>query len=248
MRIHDTASTDMAQLNAAVADDPALASPLLRALEAAGDNPEGVAAIVDAGIEALIAAGGVLPVPSLPISATREKYSDNRKGFAPHDAMVFAVTLDREISVRNLLIEQSGQVDAELLMSDWGNRIDFEAMAPGESQAILLLDSKNIAYNRNCAEAGARTTQQEDLEAAGLVFGDDVQATIVCTALVKKANEAVARLTGEERDLLTKLKTGVIRPRSGFLYVHDDGRLRADYFDGHRLADCWAFGGRPPAE
>jgi len=53
------------------------------------------------------------------------------------------------------------------------------------------------------------------------------------------------KLKGEEFDLLVKLRDGVVRTRSGALFVDVFGRLRADYFydddDGH--ADVWAFGG-----
>ena len=88
-----------------------------------------------------------------------------------------------------------------------------------------------------------------------------MEATLICAALVKKAENAglaladsadswdrsdfvdTGKLKGEEFDLLVKLRDGAVRTRSGALFVHAYGRLRADYFSVSAVAFNWAFGG-----
>lgn len=117
--------------------------------------------------------------------------------------------------------------------------------------------------NSDCAEGGAETTQEDDFKGVGLEFADDMQATIVCAILVKKARDAgldlkeeaysweekqsaaVNLLNESELELLTNLKDGVVRTRSGALDIDDLGCLRADCLIGLRgngHAEVRAFG------
>jgi len=196
----------------------------------------------------------------------QKEYPDNRDDFPPHRAIDFKVTQDRQIQTGDLLEKLLGK-DAAILRQDWGVRINFDKDAPSANQAVLFRESNNKARNRAHAKTGDKTTQEEDFKAAGLDFADDTQATIVCATLVRKAKDAgldiskgastwkskqpdaLVKLNESEIDLLTKLRDGVVRSRSGALGVGDLGRLRACFFNGAGgFANFWAFGGVSPAE
>jgi hypothetical protein len=190
-----------------------------------------------------------------PLESERQNYDDARPGVAPHPAINFSVAVNSDVVASAHLRELLGE-DATVLMSDWGDRIDFTKYAPTSNKVTLLIDSNNKD----------RTTQDEDFKASGLEFADDLQATIVCATLVKKAkdagldlrevasswkenqSEAISQLNEAELDLLTKLRDGVVRSRSGALAVDSDGRLRVfnDYDGGYR--NRLAFGASPSAE
>ena len=203
---------------------------------------------------------------SSPLESERQNYDDSRSRLDVHPAIDFSVTLDPKIVAADHLRELLGEEDAKVVMSDWGNRIDFTKNVSGSNKAALFIDSNNKARNRDFAAKGASTTQEEDFKASGLEFADDLQATIICATLVKKAKdagldlsedasswkndqpEALSQLNEAELDLLTKLRDGVVRSRSGALDVDDDGRLRANYVNDYGFAHRWAFGGVPSAE
>jgi len=194
-----------------------------------------------------------------PLESERQNYDDTRSGVAPHPAINFSVAVNSDVVAAALLKELLGE-DATVLMSDWGNLIDFTKNAPDSNKATLLIDSNN----KN------RTTQGEDFKASGLEFADDLQATIVYATLVKKAKdagldlrdaasswknswkanqlEAIRKLSSEELDLLTKLRDGIVRTRSRALYVDYNGRLRVIHYDDQGYPALWALGASPSAE
>lgn len=190
-----------------------------------------------------------------PLESERQNYDDTRPGVAPHPAINFSVAVNSNVGAAAHLRELLGE-DATVLMSDWGGRIDFTKNAPDSNKATLLIDSNN----KSC------TTQGEDFKTLGLEFADDLQATIVCATLVKKAkdagldlskdasswkenqSEAISQLNEAELDLLTKLRDDVVRSRSGALHVDGYGRLRAGYYFDDSYPSYWAFGASPSAE
>lgn len=191
---------------------------------------------------------------TLTIESERKTYPDLRPGVDHHAAIDYTVRVNREITARNLLTELLGN-DAEILMIDWADRIDFTKQVPTTSSVALFLNSN---YKD-------RYTQGIDFEKSGITFADDLEATIVCATLVKKAkdagldlsqnfkswksnSEALCKLTETEQALLSKLRDGVVRSRSGALVVADVGRLRANYFGDGSIPDRWAFGSGAPAE
>lgn len=190
-----------------------------------------------------------------PLESERQNYDDTRSGVAPHPAINFSVAVNSDVVAAAHLRELLGE-DATVLMSDWGNRIDFTKNVPDSNKATLF----KYSNNKN------PTTQGEDFKASGLEFADDLQATIVCATLVKKAkdagldlskdasswkenqSEAISQLNEAELDLLTKLRDGLVRSRSGALYVRDFGRLRANDDYDYSYPNLWAFGASPSAE
>ena len=229
----------------------------------------GAANLKDLSPEARAALTHALPpVPSVTtvLESSSREYSDKRPGFSPHQATDFKASVNPSVNADKFLVESLGQADAKQLMLDWGGRVDFRIAAPNSNEVTLFHESNNKARNADFAPRGAKTTQVADLKAAGLDFADDLQATIVCAALVKKARdaglslikdasswrveqgEALAKLNEAEIDLLTKLRTGAVRTCSGALGVDDDGRLRAFNFFAYDFPCRWAFGGAASAE
>ena len=179
---------------------------------------------------------------SATLTSTKREYKDNRPGFSDHPAVDFHVTLSRPESAREVLKALLGD-DADVLISDWGDRLNLDQVAPVTSTVTLFLDSNNKARNRDYANRGDKTTQEEDFKSAGLAFGNDLQATIICAALVNKAKGS-DKLSAGETDLLSKLRPGgVVRVSSGSLAVWADGRLRSRYTDSDGRSGDWAFGG-----
>ena len=216
-----------------------------------------------ASLPGVIATSNVITLESVSNS-----YKDDRQGFKPHQGIDFTASLKLPCGARDLLVAHLGKAGADLLISDWSGRVSFDntVMVPKTNQAVLFVDSNNKARNRKYAESGAKTTQEEDFRAAGLEFADDLQATIICATLVGKAKHigldiskeasswkekqaaAVNQLSEAEFELLSKLRDGEVRSRSGALRVDVTGRLRASGFDGYSFSFCWAFGGGSPAE
>ena len=214
-------------------------------------------------------AGGASPAIVTELQATRESYPDNRADpeFGPHQAIAFTAKPSTATLLTDLLKGCLGDADAKVLMSDWGDRIKGDPTV-GTACAALFLNSNNKARNQDYAAADARTTQQADFENTNPKhqFASDVDAIVVCAAAVKSAKDAgldlrkeastwakeqtdaVAKLSPEVLDLLTKLRDGVIRSCSGALDVSVDGRLRAAFFNVRASADYWAFGARSSAE
>lgn len=150
--------------------------------------------------------------------------------------------------------------DGESLISDWKRRnVDLTKEVPQENGVSLLTDSNN----KN------REDQERHLKAAGLTgLADDIQVTNLCIEVVLKAQEAGIELksinnedwdakglrveeaakendfSDAEATVLKMLTDGVLRTRSGGLYVYEEGRLRACVYCGLLSdANSWALGG-----
>jgi hypothetical protein len=229
--------------------DGTLSAEQLSQLETIASRVEAKAA-TNQKLAANMAALGTIDATAISI-----KYQDRRQGFGPHEAIDFNVTVNSREQARVLLVELLGN-DATMLISDWGNRVNFDQETPTNNKVVLFTESNNKVRN----------SQHDDFKAAGLQFADDLQATIVCATLVNKAKEvglnlskaastwhnqqsaALEKLSPSEVDLLTKLRDGVVRTSSGALNVFDGGRLRAELFYDRGYAFAWGLGCAAPAE
>lgn len=190
---------------------------------------------------ALEKASDALPAPKITATATgaRADLPDSREGFAPHRAYLFSVASSKG-TVLDELETLPGEEAANRLAKDWGGRCDLNQKLP-ETQVALFLDSNNKARNRDYADRGDKTTQGEDFEATGHQFAGDLAATLLCARIFKKAQGSEPLSEGEQ-NLYQKLMEGVLRSCSGALVFDNDGRLRADSFDGARYSRDWALG------
>jgi hypothetical protein len=171
-------------------------------------------------------------------------YPGNRPGIAAHPAIRFDLQLPPGQSIAAFLREQLARRGAKQLIEDWAARgVNLNCDAPSRNRAILFLDSNNKARNREYAAPDANTTQEEDLKGAGLAgFADDIQATLISAALVRKARDPGCAPSASESALLTKLRDGIIRTRYGALLINGAGRLRANYLRTGSNPGRWAFG------
>jgi hypothetical protein len=93
----------------------------------------------------------------------------------------------------------------------------------------IFLDSNNKS----------REVQGEDFNATGTNFSDDLALTLLSARVLRKERDN-QDLSEAEKDLLNKLKVGVIRSCSGALDLDADGRLRAYHFSVNSYPDIWA--------
>jgi hypothetical protein len=190
---------------------------------------------------ALEKASEALPEPKTPATPTgvRADLPDPREGFAPHRAYLFSVAPSRG-SVMDELKELLGERAAEQLAKDWGDRCDLNQSFKG-GQVSLFLDSNNKARNRDYADRGDKTTQEEDFKATGHQFAGDLAATLLCARIFRKVRDNLSLSEGEQ-DLYQKLKDGVLRSCSGALAFDDIARLRARSFHVSWGSNSWALG------
>jgi hypothetical protein len=190
------------------------------------------------------------------LQATPTEYPDDRHGVAAYPAIRFDLALSAGQPVAAFLKEQLGEPGAQTLINDWAELgVSIDGNAPLQNQAILVLDSNNKARARQ-TDRHANTTQEEDLKGAGLRVADDIQATIICAALVRKAIDAGldrsstgtwgrSKLSEQELDLLTKLRDGAVRTSSGALVVNGRGCLRAAFYSPYDYPSSWVVGAAP---
>ena len=168
-------------------------------------------------------------------------------------AIRFALRLPAGRDVREVLSELLGAEQGERLIAAWAERgVTINGPVP-EVCGFVFFPSSN---NRT------RARQDADFERAGLAgLADDLEATLVCAALVQKARDAgidlsdssvnwpsTAKLADEELDLLTKLRHGMVRTLSGALCVQSGGWLHAHYSHILGFPDFWAAGAARAAE
>ena len=179
------------------------------------------------------------------LSANYREYVDTREGHGPHKAINLTLFNPAQLTGRELLTNCLGAADAKILIDDIGPNLNLDQKLPASFTVALFLDSNNKARNSKHAPAGAKTTQEEDFKGAGLQSADKLESAIASAIVVRTAREG--RLSPEERDVFTKLKSGFIRHgSSGTLYVDDeDGRLRAFNYHDDVFANFWAFGSLP---
>jgi hypothetical protein len=133
-----------------------------------------------------------------------------------------------------------GQKAAKQLAADWGNRCDLNQKLEA-TEVALFPDSNNKARNRDYADRGDKTTQEEDFQATVHQFAADLAATLLCARIFKKAQDSEPLSEGEQ-DLYQKLKDGVLRSCSGALVMYGVGSLRANLFFDNRHSRSWALG------
>ena len=221
--------------------DAMRASPALKGAFAAMIAAVQSGALDDKNATALANASAALPAPKTPATPTgvRADLPDPREGFAPHRAYLFPVAPSKG-TVLDELKTLLGEQDANRLATDWGGRCDLNQKLPA-TQVALFLDSNNKARNRDYADRGDKTTQEEDFKATGHQFAGDLAATLLCARIFRKVRDNLSLSEGEQ-DLYQKLKDGVLRSCSGALGIYDFGRLRAFSFDGSRDSGGWALG------
>lgn len=196
------------------------------------------------------------------------EYWDTQDEGRIHRAISFTLPLATHQSSSAVLREIIGE-SSEQLLADWGDSIDATTPPPFSNQIVVFLDSNNLARSRDVIVDEGKTTQEDDFSNArsasaenGLIFADDLQATLICAALLRKAESigmpfrgesrnswaseefvGSGRLNGEEFDVLLKLRDGALRTSSGSLYLHPDGVLRARCAFGDGASpDIWAVG------
>ena len=189
---------------------PELAAPILELLKAAGDDPGKLAALTARVLEQV---KGELPVAASRAKPAAGAISADQilKGFsatpateaklASHKALILSLTLPGKQSVRAVLTELLGRDQAKQLLKDRCDNTNAKLgrIAPSQNGATFFPKS-----NRK-----SRSTQDADFKAAGLSgFADDLQATLVCAALVRRARDAGIDLTKprEEWDVTATAK------------------------------------------
>ena len=194
------------------------------------------------------------------ILANQAIYPDSR-GFEDHNAIEFSVAVTHRLTARKLLLELLGS-NGVITMGHCFGSVDFDKPAPICSRFVLFLESDNKARNLQYAARNATTSQQDDFTAAGLKFADNLQSLIVCAAIIKKAKvvgldlskdpscwerecpKALKELNALEINLLTKLKTGLLRTSSFGLAINQRGCLRVRNLPNESRSNYWALGGR----
>lgn len=184
----------------------------------------------------------------------------------PHDAVVsqqiylFSVA-PCDGTIVDELTTRLGDRAASQLVETWRNRDLLALMLEKETEIAVFSDSNSMARNEYYDEPGERVTQEEYLKSAGYTFASEAAAIALCARLVEKASKLGVNLKGEPVDwlhseadklsqlseadaaLLTRLKLGVMRTRSGALGIDASGHLRAfSYFPEGASTNAWAFG------
>jgi hypothetical protein len=156
------------------------------------------------------------------------EYKDRRPGVDPHKAYAFRVEPSKG-TVMEELRQLLGEDEARQLAKDWGNRCSLNQKLEVAMDVAIFLDSNNKS----------REVQGEDFNATGTNFSDDLALTLLSARVLRKERDN-QDLSEAEKDLLNKLKVGVIRSCSGALDIGGRGRLRAGSFDGDSRPDYWA--------
>lgn len=178
--------------------------------------------------------------PAATPAGTYVELPDNREGFAPQRAYLFSVEPSNG-TVLEELTALLGKQAAKQLAADWGDRCNLDQKLEA-TQVALFLDSNNKAQNRDHADEGDKTTQEEDFTATKYQFAGDLAATLLCARIFKKAQDG-GPLSDGEQDLCQKLKEGYLRSCSGALVINDLGHLRANsFFWASRVVEQLSFG------
>jgi hypothetical protein len=129
-----------------------------------------------------------------------------------------------------------------------------------EAEITIFTRSNRMARNQYYDEPGERVTQEDYLKSAGCSFAREAAAILLCARLVEKARglgldlsgepadwfhsqrDTVHILSNEERDLLTRLKFGVMRTQSGAVGIDASGHLRAfSFFPEDACPNAWVL-------
>jgi hypothetical protein len=184
--------------------------------------------------------------------------------YGPHKVYRFFVPAGKETvdsQVRDLLNKYE--------FNSLTSKFKLNSRLKGGNELVHFKDSNNKARNRGYAEAGDKTTQDEDFQATGNTFADDRVAVLFCARLVNKARglgldlaegpdhwessqaNIFNQLSEGEREILKQLRVGGIRTCSGALFIDGDGLLRAEDFHGFFFDKGnpyrWAVGARRPS-
>lgn len=255
--------TAVKRLTDAIEAIPGFAGPLMELL---GKAQSGLA---DADL-ALVTLGKIkaaLPIVlsgGITLVSWAGGYVDSRNLLALQGGLDFTVRVKSPLSPNEFLRQLLGASDAQEILSAWKSKNSLiDADAPETCRVVLFTNSNNKTLD----------VQKEDLEAANFTLADDLQATIICATVVKKALDLNLDLSSEsqlwegksaniltelqvagpdalndrEYYLLSTLHEGVIRTRSGALTLYENGKLRVIFGrDFSHLRD-YAFGSVPTA-
>lgn len=176
------------------------------------------------------------------LTCTRTQYLDSRPGFPDQNVI-------------ELVLPQTS-----------GGSVEPGVNMPDAVRVVLFLNSNNKAMSREYERTEERPTQDEDLRAVGFTFARDVHAIMVYQALIKKAGDLgldfsqepsswptkqpdiIAKLTDPEVEVLTMLRTGLVRSRNYLYSVNSKGAI--ERFGGEINSPgsgIWALGSAVPA-
>lgn len=193
--------------------------------------------------------------------------------FVPHKVTRFFVPAGKGTvgsQLKELLTEDTY---ALIKKKFWSSSPDLDATLPELSELVYFWNSHN--KGRTWEAWNHKTSQQSDFDATGHSFGTDLVAVLFCARLVSRARFVglnfrqqgrdcdfwTKRQANEfnlfsecEKEILKRLKHGVMRTFSGALSVDGDGNLSAhnsydaegDYCDPG--PDCAAFGSPLPSK
>jgi hypothetical protein len=153
-----------------------------------------------------------------------------------------------------------GDRAAEQLVETWRNTSLLGLSLETETEITVFTRSNRMARNQYYDGPGERATQEDYLKSAGCAFAREAAAILLCARLVEKAyghgvdlsgepaawfhsqGDALHTLSNEERDLLTRLKFGVMRTQAGALGIDASGQLRAfSFFPDDACPNAWAL-------
>lgn len=216
------------------------------------------------------------------LSATRVEFPDSRPGVPPHRAILFSVRIDSGLSgnfdsvvgrlswdredgeriksgIRQYPLpwarEQASDVNLSKEQID--KAINERLKVPEVCEVALFLDSSGKRKFPEDPPGPSDDSQEADLLASGVDFADEVSASIVCLALVRKARiagidltrhlelqdpNALACLSQPELQLLEFLLEGSVRCRTLALQL-DSGQLCLNGFYPGPGGNCPAFAG-----
>jgi hypothetical protein len=128
-----------------------------------------------------------------------------------------------------------------------------------EAEITVFTGSNRMARNYY-DEPSERVIQEDYLKSAACAFASEAAAILLCARLVEKArglgldlsrqpatwfhsqSNALRVLSNEERDLLTRLKFGVMRTQSGAVGIDASGHLRGfSFFPQDACPNAWAL-------
>lgn len=192
---------------------------------------------------ALEHSAAVLPIPRHPsysASGTLVELPDSRDGYQPHRAYAFSVAASQGTVLDELRELLGCEDEASMLAREWGTRCNLNKELRA-TEVVLFLDSNNKPRFRFNAKSVAETTQGSDLSATSHEFADPLATTLLSARTFEKFRSKRGVSEGE-RELYTRLHTGIVRCSLGGLGIRAGGRLGAFGVGGLSSQNGWYVG------
>jgi hypothetical protein len=175
------------------------------------------------------------------ISTKTAYYLDSRSTQIYHPALVYSINSLQEesFSYQGLLNQLLENSSCQLIQS-LNSSNSFSQKVTKEIEVILFLNSGNKAKTSSTAYFNPYNTQDQDFEAANLVFASDRNASVACATVVAETRaleidlkrpfkelrqEELAKLNTSSVSLLSRLMNGAIRSENGTFYIDSSGNL-----------------------